>query len=332
MNNILYLPIIPFHNRIVQRPHHLAALFGRNGHAVHYIDAHRKGHSIRDVSPGVVEHRIGHAQYQCFKHNRLQTAAIARELTALKPDVIIVNAPYWADVALRLKTMTGARIVYDILDHFAGFEDLAPNEDRLNVAHENLVEAADLVTHTAMCLKPDHPNTLYLPNACEFEHWDRPREPGGKPGYFGVLAHWFDWDIIDTLKEHVDDVDLIGAGSKRGVMAYSDLPDATKDWGCGIIPFKDLQITRSTNPVKLYEYMALGLPVVATDLEEIRYMASQMPEDIRPELAGIEGDWPIIIDRVIDEDTPELIEERKTWAKTQTWTSRYLALELCLST
>ena len=34
----------------------------------------------------------------------------------------------------------------------------------------------------------------------------------------------------------------------------------------GLIPFKVTQYTRSTNPLKLYEYLALGKPVVLTDM------------------------------------------------------------------
>lgn len=321
---IAILPIIPWNDVITQRPHHLATQFGADGHTVLYVDAHRP---IRQrmkpklVRENVYTHFLQDAQYGLFKRNGDYKHQI-QELMKLKADVLIVNAPYWADVAVSLKARTGAFIVYDILDDVFGFEDLVAMGERLHVVHNKLIASADLVTHTAIGLKPERAeNTLYVPNACEFEHWNRPRSPGGYPGYFGSTAFWFDKDAIQGLET----IHMFGIHSGTAV-PYPALPEAAQSWGCGLIPFKRCSLTEHTNPVKFYEYMALGLPVVATDLEEIRYIASAMPESIRPCLMGLDDDWVDAVYHAIKEDTVLCIEERKTWASCQTWEMRYRSM------
>jgi len=308
---------------MTQRPHHLSTIFGQHQRDVVYIDAHRthKTNNTRMVSDNVKEVFLKYAQYMCFKNNQLRTHRISSCIAAMQPDMVIVNAPYWADVAILLKQTTGCRIIYDILDHFEGFEDLAAMGERITIAHNDIIANADIISHTAHNLRPEHHNTLYLPNACNYYHWNKPRKPGGNPGYFGSVAHWFDHDALHRMK-----IDIMGPGSRKGIVPYNEIPKYASKWGCGVIPFKDLQLTRSTNPVKFYEYMALGLPIVATDLDEMRCISDSMPEDIRPYLVKSGQKMNNTVMRAIEEDTEELIEKRKKWAFGQTWEHRYAAL------
>jgi len=55
-----------------------------------------------------------------------------------------------------------------------------------------------------------------------------------------------------------------------GRLPYSEIPKLLSDFDVGIIPFKLNEITLSTNPVKVYEYMAGGKITVATELPELR--------------------------------------------------------------
>ena len=55
-----------------------------------------------------------------------------------------------------------------------------------------------------------------------------------------------------------------------GVIDYNELPLYAKYFNISIIPFVLNNITESTNPVKLFEYMALNTPIVTTDLRECR--------------------------------------------------------------
>lgn len=102
-------------------------------------------------------------------------------------------------------------------------------------------------------------------------------------GYVGTIASWFDWDWVCELalaRPH-DEVRLIGPVHNP---APSCLPAnvailppcdhfsalrAMSDFDVGLIPFKRNSLTFSVDPIKYYEYRALGLPVISTDFGEM---------------------------------------------------------------
>ena len=55
-----------------------------------------------------------------------------------------------------------------------------------------------------------------------------------------------------------------------GPRSFDHLPEYMSHFSVGIIPFKQNDLTRSVNPIKLREMLAAGCPVVSTDLPEVR--------------------------------------------------------------
>lgn len=102
-------------------------------------------------------------------------------------------------------------------------------------------------------------------------------------GYVGTIASWFDWEWLIALAESRpdDEVRLIGplfaAASKSLPPNVKLLPpcqhqlalSAMQDFDVGLIPFKKTPLTESVDPIKYYEYRALGLPVLSTDFGEM---------------------------------------------------------------
>lgn len=110
----------------------------------------------------------------------------------------------------------------------------------------------------------------------------------GKPivCYYGALAAWIDYGLLRMLAAEgkyslvligvkydasfdrelrgVDGVDYLGARDYRVLKYYARAADVL------ILPFLINEITRATNPVKLFEYMALQKPIVSTDVDECR--------------------------------------------------------------
>ena len=108
-------------------------------------------------------------------------------------------------------------------------------------------------------------------------------------GYYGALASWFDYNkIIKLAKERPNyEIVLIGIDYDKtlkksgvldlenvhylGIIEYKYL---LKQYACHfdicLIPFIKNEITDATSPVKLFEYMALGKPVVTTDINECK--------------------------------------------------------------
>ena len=143
-------------------------------------------------------------------------------------------------------------------------------------------------------------NVAMASNGVDYEHWQRKNNEipekikdiinKGNPiiGYFGALAKWVDYNLIKKVAEERENYQIVLIGflydnkfkesgiehmknvHYLGVIDYNELPLYAKYFNISIIPFVLNNITESTNPVKLFEYMALNTPIVTTDLRECR--------------------------------------------------------------
>jgi len=99
-------------------------------------------------------------------------------------------------------------------------------------------------------------------------------------GYFGHLTEaWLDWELLFTFaKNHPDiQLDMIGFGGPeilpglenlhiRGPYDHHQLPEETKEWDIAIIPFRIGALAQAVDPIKVYEYAALGIPTVSAPM------------------------------------------------------------------
>jgi glycosyltransferase involved in cell wall biosynthesis len=141
----------------------------------------------------------------------------------------------------------------------------------------------------------------YLGNGVDYAHFQM-RDGVGAPekpriGYIGALAPWLDFDAIAQLaRRHPEwEVVMVGPillGVEQEVMRltelpnvfhlaavpYDRLPEILGQFSLGLIPFRYNELTRGVNPNKLYEYLAAGLPVVATRFSD---EVARYPELVR---------------------------------------------------
>jgi glycosyltransferase involved in cell wall biosynthesis len=54
-----------------------------------------------------------------------------------------------------------------------------------------------------------------------------------------------------------------------GLKTYGELPDYLAGWDVGLLPFAHNDATRFISPTKTPEYLAAGLPVVATSIRDV---------------------------------------------------------------
>ena len=104
-------------------------------------------------------------------------------------------------------------------------------------------------------------------------------------GYVGTIASWFDWQwIIELARLRPNDlIRLIGpvfcSAPDRLPANIEILPAcdhsaalrAMQEFDVGLIPFLSNKLTLSVDPIKYYEYRALGLPVISTDFGEMSF-------------------------------------------------------------
>ena len=108
-------------------------------------------------------------------------------------------------------------------------------------------------------------------------------------GYVGTIGPWFDWGwVIHLAKSRPQDVvRLIGPMFTPSPVAlpanvevlppcaHQEALRAMRDFDVGLIPFKKNDLTASVDPIKYYEYRALGLPVISTDFGEMVFRGGE---------------------------------------------------------
>jgi glycosyltransferase involved in cell wall biosynthesis len=189
-------------------------------------------------------------------------------------------------------------VVYHCVDEYSAFEGV-PREALAAMEHE-LVRRADLVLTSGQQLRDErrslNERVYFVPHGVDVAHFSRalerdaalPEDIRGirRPivGFFGLVADWVDVDLIAALARARPDwsfvllgrvVTSVGAldGLSNvhwlGQKPYEALPDYCRAFDVGIVPFRVNDLTLRANPLKLREYLAAGLPVVATDLPEV---------------------------------------------------------------
>jgi hypothetical protein len=131
-----------------------------------------------------------------------------------------------------------------------------------------------------------------IANACASERLPEaklrpPKAPGQAPliGYVGTIAKWFDWSMVIALANARPDarIRLIGPmfnpPPKRLRENIEVLPECThaeairamSTFDLGFIPFKITRLTDAVDPIKYYEYRALGIAVISSAFGEMRH-------------------------------------------------------------
>lgn len=277
---------------IRQRPHHLAVgLAARFAVTVLAPLSRRRASLVANPAPGIA---VAHALRLPGSY---RSAAIARANAAIarlqcaprvrRAAVVVVTSPeLWPWVRDDL----GVRpLVYDCMDDalaFAQDEGVRAQKARWERA---LCARADIVVCSSAELAarlhargvPEERLTT-IPNGWDPEAFPVQASaplPGAGPltlAYFGTVGPWLDVDALRAIAHACPDVSLrlIGpvdgappAGIPRLALEppwpHAALASAVADAHALLLPFRVDALTRAVDPVKLYEYIALGKPVLA---------------------------------------------------------------------
>ena len=261
--------------------------------------------------------------------------------------ISLIQHPFWSPIA---ETLPNSRVVYDCMDHHQGFALLEPGLVQLE---HDLIRKADVTLFASAWLEqywqeriPSAPfqQRAVLRNAADFDYFSKVAEhcfhdAPGRPviGYYGALAHWFDVDLVSAIAEafaHCT-VLLIGADTARigarlrghtnikltGEIPYAQLSAYLQAFDVCILPFRIEPLTLATNPVKVYEYLSAGKPVVAVDLPELHEFKQQV---------AIAEDTPSFINAIAralqEPGCSAASRQRQAFAAQQTWQHRIQAL------
>jgi len=358
--NVLVLPIIEWNFRF-QRPQHLARCFARQGHSVHFCSlTFSEKFGFYGLEPNIWHLSLpgdpATNVYQTLPSgedtDRIVTALSEYMTSAYQgPWLCIVQLPYWGEIAASLAKHFGCPIVYDCMDDHAGFSS---NSSSMLAAEESLIQRADLVIASSQVLYEKvvqaAKQVTLIRNAGEYEHFaqadmgDQPPRAEIRIGYYGAIADWFDSNLVGEISQRRPNwhFDLIGstysADTKpldrhgniklQGEKPYTELPELIRNWDCCIIPFKRVPLTEATNPVKIYEMLATGKPVVAVDLPELRPIAEKNLISI----ADNADEFIACIETELKRNSLQQRNARKLFAQDNTWEKRQSALDKAIRT
>jgi glycosyltransferase involved in cell wall biosynthesis len=229
-----------------------------------------------------------------------QTRRAMRSLRMERPFAMVFN-PAAGLVAGKLGE---DGLIYYCVDEYTAFTGASKG---LKEIEQDLLSRSDLVIVSAEKLieskRPYNKNTFLIRHGTDWKHFRQALSedlevPGDietlpRPiiGFHGLLADWVDYELLKKVATHFRNgsVVLIGKvavdAEKKirvldgvdnihllGPKPYSDLPSYCKGFDVALNPFEINELTLAANPLKVREYLSAGLPVVSTDIPEVRIL------------------------------------------------------------
>ena len=358
--DVLIFSVIDWRFR-VQRPQHIARSLADSGWRVfyfskHFVNASEPGYEIEPISGADSLYRVklhvkGSPSIYYEPPTETELGMLEASMERLRADlgvqssVSLIQHPYWYPLVRRLPNSFQ---VYDCMDHHEGFGDVS---EQLVALEKEMFAAVDLVTVTSQWLdeyaRKYNQKVLLIRNAVEYEHFaTRPErvyaDAAGRRiiGYYGAIAEWFDVDLIRAAAMAYPQclVLLVGedsVGARRrladlpnvkfiGEVPYSTLPYYLYAFDVCLLPFRIIPLTLATNPVKIYEYLASGRPVVCVDLPETGQFGDLVAR------ASSASEFTAQIGVALRESFAEAEQNaarRRQFASEQTWRHRAVSLE-----
>ena len=241
-------------------------------------------------------------------------AKIRKILSEKKPDTELIFWFQGFDDAIDYSSilpLLAGRTILDVSDSFPDFFTDVKMRQRLEAAERQLSEKVDVVFTTAQVLydkfRKYNPRTYLIRNGVDVSRYRSITRPADSAladkiealgaskvvGYQGSISSWVDFDLLDGIIAKTPELSFLFVGmvdvrARRdfrrlgrhrnfhylGAVSPDVLPWVLSRIDVGIIPFQINDLIRATNPIKLYEYLAAGKPVVATPMPEVmRYEA-----------------------------------------------------------
>jgi len=253
--------------------------------------------TLRQVTPLVIP-GVGQGPLR-WLHERLLIAQIRRAVRGVagrteKPLQVWSFAP---DVPFLAGRLGEEWFVYYCVDEYSQFEGI--DVERIRAVEGEMIRRADMVVTTSEPLlrskRLQRSDALLMRHGVEFDHFAAawrgspalPRDLAAVPkpvfGFFGLIQFWIDCRLIADVASLRPDYSFVLIGDcamdvsplRRlpnvhllGRRPYDSLPAYCAGFSAGLMPFKRSVMTQNVNPIKMYEYLAAGLPVVSTPLPE----------------------------------------------------------------
>jgi GT2 family glycosyltransferase len=226
---------------------------------------------------------------------RFQVRVVARVI-GIRRAAIVVTIPTAWDV---VRDMPRHSLLVNRSDRHSSF----PEADRALIEgmEHQLLRHADHVLYVSQAFQSDESpltngRAFFLDHGVDLDHFT-PRPPETEPedlatiphpriGFFGSLDDYLvDFDLLERVAREVPEAHLVLIGDATcsmrrfdglanvhwlGFRPYDEIPAYGSGFDVALMPWLQNDWIQSCNPIKLKEYLALGLPVVSIDFPEVR--------------------------------------------------------------
>jgi teichuronic acid biosynthesis glycosyltransferase TuaH len=315
--------------------------------------------AVRHVEPTVARTRIVRLLPEWTASSRAANDAVeAAQLRRALSQLGIAKPLLWTK-ASRSIGLVGrlplSGVVYDLTDDWSAAVESQPGRRRrLRSEMEALARSADVVFTSSSTLAQNasewNASTHHLPNAVE-----PPGDPSPRPEDLDALPRPI-FGYAGTLHESRLDVELIVAAAHSrpsatfaflgpdlltrtarrrlfsppnvrylGVRPHAAVRAYVEAFAVCLIPHRVTEFTRSLDPLKVYEYLAAGRPIVSTPLP----VAPELTEHVT--YAGAADELVTLAEQELETDGPDRQRARRAAVGEHTWAARAAAVERVLA-
>tara|TARA_A100001037_G_scaffold272239_1_gene268263 strand:- start:662 stop:1852 length:1191 start_codon:yes stop_codon:yes gene_type:complete len=269
-------------------------------------------------------------------------------------DVLWVYTPHSAGLIGRLGEEF---VVYECVDDFTATRGLV-RSSTIGALEQDLLSMVDqvIVTHAGLQqAKSGISRRLALiPNGADLKHFSLavhqdtvpPKEVSGLPkpviGFHGWIQYWIDFDLIAYAARKRPDWSFVFIGPIEplarvnkvrslsnvyflGKMPYENIPALIAGFDVCINPFVIDKLSDTVSPIKLYEYLASGKPVVSVDMPAAREFADLIS------IVHTPGEFVSALEEQISSNEKETVvhdmEARQKAVANYSWDARFKQVE-----
>jgi glycosyltransferase involved in cell wall biosynthesis len=230
---------------------------------------------------------------------RAQVSVVCRALGIDAPVIVVTIPTAWDIVA----SMDCRSLLFNHSDRHSAF--IEADSRAIEQLEQQLLRNADHVLYVSRELMSEESDIVgergyFLDHGVDLEHFTRgaalPSDiatiPSPRVGFFGALDESVvDFELLELVASAIPNASLVLIGVAdspmtrltkypnvhwMGARPYDQIPHYGAAFDVALMPWLDNEWIRYANPIKLKEYLALGLAVVSTDFPEVRYYRDQV--------------------------------------------------------
>jgi glycosyltransferase involved in cell wall biosynthesis len=261
-----------------------------------------------------------------------------------RPVVLLTPPTAWSVVS-RLRRR---RVLVNRSDKHSAWSEV--DAQHMQALEQQMLGGADVVLYVARSLMAeDTPcvgdRAVFLDHGVEAGWFAGPRAepselaalPRPRIGFVGTMRdHTVDLDLLRRVAQEVPEASLVLVGPVFmdlqgldalpnvhvvGARPHAEIPAWCAGLDVALMPWLDNEWIRACNPIKMKEYLALGLRTVSTDFPEARRYADVL------DLAASADDFVALVRAAVADPRPQDADRRRAAVAGDTWDARVAELE-----